>query len=118
MALDRFVSGSAIVMEIAGILAMVVGSFVALGIGLGERRRGGRMVYRAFRNHLGKAILLGLELLVAADIIRTVSEIPSLEQVLVLAMIVLIRTFLSFALQIELEGKLPWRRFEGPQPRE
>lgn len=74
------------------------------------RPEGRRGSYRAFRQDLGRAILLGLELLVGADIIRTVSEIPTLEKVLVLAIIVLIRTFLSFTLEVELEGRWPWQR--------
>lgn len=66
--------------------------------------------YRAFRQDLGRAILLGLELLVAADIIRTVAVAPTLDGVLVLALIVLVRTLLSFSLQVELEGTWPWAR--------
>jgi uncharacterized membrane protein len=58
----------------------------------------------------GHRILLGLEFLVAADIIRTVAVEPSLENVLVLGLIVLIRTFLSFSLEVEIDGTLPWRR--------
>lgn len=66
--------------------------------------------YRQFRQDLGRGILLGLEFLVAADIIRTVAVAPTLESVLVLGLIVLIRTFLSFALQLEVDGHLPWQR--------
>ncbi|HEX9517228.1 MAG TPA: DUF1622 domain-containing protein, partial [Streptosporangiaceae bacterium] len=55
-------------------------------------------------------LLLGLEILVAADLIRTVAVAPTLDNVLVLGMIVLIRTFLSFSLEIEIHGVLPWRR--------
>ena len=67
------------------------------------------MVYRSFRNRLGRAIILGLELLVAADILRTISSQPTLQQVVVLGIVVLIRTFLSFSLEIELEGRWPWQ---------
>ena len=75
------------------------------------------MVYRSFRNRLGRAIILGLELLVAADILRTISTEPTLEQVVVLGLIVLIRTFLSFSLDIELERRWPWQpRQPQPQP--
>jgi uncharacterized membrane protein len=70
-------------------------------------------VYRRFRQDVGRAILLGLELLVAADIIRTVAIRPTLESVGVLAGIVLVRTFLSFSLDVELTGVWPWRR--GPE---
>lgn len=64
--------------------------------------------YRRFRQDIGRGILLGLEFLVAADIIRTVAVTPTLDGVLVLGLIVLIRTFLSIALQVELEGRWPW----------
>ena len=66
--------------------------------------------YAVFRQNLGRSILLGLELLVAADIVRTVAVTPTLHNVLVLALIVLIRTFLSTALQVELDGRWPWQR--------
>ncbi len=61
------------------------------------------------RRDLGKAILLGLEVLVAADIVATVSTKPTMENVMVLAAIVLIRTFLSFSLEVEMDGKFPWQ---------
>lgn len=110
---DAFTSSVTLVarlMEAAGIAVMLVGTFVALVLSGRLRHRGGAAVYRSFRNQLGQAILLGLEFLVAADIIRTVSEIPTLEEVVVLAIIVLVRTFLSFSLQVELEGHWPWQR--------
>ncbi len=66
--------------------------------------------YRQFRQDLGRAILLGLEFLVAGDIIHTVAVAPSLVNVLVLGLIVLIRTFLSMALEVELDGRWPWQR--------
>ena len=71
-------------------------------------------VYQGFRRDVGRAVLLGLELLVAADILRTVAIEPTLDNVMVLALIVLVRTFLSFSLEVELSGRLPWRR--GPMP--
>ena len=66
--------------------------------------------FTELRQELGKAILLGLEILVAADIIATVTLKPTMNSVLILSVIVLIRTFLSFSLQMELEGKLPWKK--------
>src|SRR5919108_1568548 len=66
--------------------------------------------YSLYRQDVGRAILLGLEFLIAGDIIRTVVVAPTMQNVLVLGMIVLIRTFLSLSLQLEIEGKLPWRR--------
>ena len=63
-----------------------------------------------FRRMLGRAILTGLELLVAADIIRTVAIDPTLESVAILGLIVIIRTFLSFSLEVEIYGRLPWQK--------
>jgi uncharacterized membrane protein len=97
--------------EAAGVGVMVGGAVLAV-VTIGVRYRGrwsSRQAYRAFRDRLGASILLGLELLVAADIIRTVAEAPTLQHVLVLGLIVLIRTFLSFTLELELEGRWPWQ---------
>ena len=70
----------------------------------------GRSGYRALRESFGGVLLLGLEVLIAADLIRTVTVAPTLQNVAVLGLIVLIRTFLSFSLQVEIEGAVPWRR--------
>jgi uncharacterized membrane protein len=72
--------------------------------------RDGRAAYRVMRQSFGGAILLGLEVLVAADLLRTVAVAPTMENVLALGIIVLIRTVLSFSLDIEIEGVAPWRR--------
>lgn len=72
--------------------------------------------YVAYRHDIGRAILLGLEFLVAADIIETVGAAPTLDNVVVLAGIVLIRTLLSVALQVELEGQWPWQRHKAREP--
>jgi uncharacterized membrane protein len=69
-----------------------------------------REAYRSLRQDVGRGVLLGLEFLVAADIIRTVAVDPTLENVGVLGLIVVIRTFLSVALEVELEGHWPWRQ--------
>ena len=96
-------------LDIAGVTAVVIGAVVggALAIVRAIRRQG--PVYRPFRRFLGRSILLGLELLVAADIIRTVAVTPTLASVAVLAGIVLIRTFLSFSLELEITGRWPWQ---------
>lgn len=94
----------------AGTAAIVGGALIATYLainGLIARRTG---VYSAFRRFLGRSILLGLELLVAADIIRTVAITPTLDSVAVLAAIVLIRTFLSFSLELEITGRWPWQK--------
>jgi len=96
--------------EAVGILIILVGAGVALFrfLANADRDRGDRI--GCFRSNLGRAILLGLEFLVAADIINTVAIEPTLESVLVLGAIVLIRTFLSFSLEVEIEGRWPWQR--------
>jgi uncharacterized membrane protein len=98
--------------EIGGIAVIVIGAVVTTARFLMQKLRGqdpqGR--FHRYRSDLGRAILLGLEFLVAADIIGTVAITPTLESVAVLGLIVLIRTFLSFSLSIEIEGRLPWRR--------
>jgi uncharacterized membrane protein len=99
------------VIEILGILIILIGAAVALvrfAIGL-DRQEGADRV-SSLRSNLGRAILLGLEFLVAADIINTVAIDPTLESVAVLAGIVLIRTFLSWSLEVEIEGRWPWQR--------
>jgi uncharacterized membrane protein len=72
--------------------------------------QGAEQSYRIVRTVFGRSILLGLEFLVAADIIRTVAVQPSLQNVAILGLIVLIRTFLSFSLEVEIDGRWPWRR--------
>jgi uncharacterized membrane protein len=98
------------VIDAIGVAAIVIGSVAAAAIAIrrGLARQGD--AYRVFRERLGRAILLGLELLVAADIIRTVAATPTLKSVAILGGIVLIRTFLSFSLQVEITGDWPWRR--------
>lgn len=104
-------------MDIAGVAVMVIGAVVSLPMALrGYQPRRQPMgseplsVYRSYRQLLGRSILLGLELLVAADIIRTVAVTPTFESVGVLAIIVLIRTFLSFSLELEITGRWPWQK--------
>lgn len=84
-----------------------------------SRLRGGREfqeTYRLYRQGVGRALLLGLEFLVAADIIRTVAISPTFTSVGVLAMIVVIRTFLSWSLELELEGHWPWQKRDHTPP--
>ncbi len=98
-----------LVVDGAGVLIIVLGIALATARYL-FRRQQTDDPYRRFRQDVGRGILLGLEFLVAADIIRTVAIAPTLDNVLVLGLIVLIRTFLSIALQVELEGRWPWHR--------
>jgi uncharacterized membrane protein len=97
--------------EWAAIVVIVAGALVASGASVWRAfAKGLGDAVRFFREGFGRAILLSLELLVAADIIRTLSEAPTLRGVIVLALIVLVRTFLSFTLEVELTGHWPWRK--------
>ena len=95
--------------DTAGVGTMVVGALLAAVAAARTVRADRQGTYTRFRRQLGRSILLGLELLVAADIIRTVAITPTLESVLVLGLIVLIRTFLSFSLELEITGRWPWQ---------
>lgn len=94
----------------SGVIAIVLGALAAVFISFRRLMRREQNVYVKFRRFLGRSILLGLELLVAADIIRTVAVTPTLEGVGVLAVIVLIRTFLSWSLELEITGRWPWQK--------
>jgi uncharacterized membrane protein len=95
--------------DIVGVIAIVLGIVIATTkYVLSTQDADGR--YKQYRQNLGKAILLGLEILVAGDIIRTVGVQPTMQTVLVLAVVVAIRTFLSWSLDVELEGKWPWQK--------
>ncbi|WP_395243817.1 DUF1622 domain-containing protein [Agromyces sp. MMS24-K17] len=110
MDIDEVISTVGQVIDVVGVIAIVVGVLAAmLDAAVRAMRRAGP-VYDRFRRVLGRAILLGLELLVAADIIKTVAVTPTLESVLVLAIIVLIRTFLSWSLELEISGRWPWQK--------
>ena len=97
--------------ELVAALSIVAGLVFATVLSVRVwRRAGGKSAYETMRRSFGGAILLGLEILVAGDLIRTVAVSPTLENVVVLAIIVLIRTFLSFSLEIEINGVPPWRK--------
>jgi uncharacterized membrane protein len=98
-----------------GVFIVAAGALVATARLLVRRRHNTGNYYSSYRQDIGRAILLGLEFLIAGDIIRTVVVAPTIQNVLVLGLIVLIRTFLSMSLQLEIEGRLPWRR-EGLPP--
>jgi len=98
--------------DAAGVVVIVAGAviaFVDCGLRLSRHELD---VYRHFRQRLGQTILLGLELLVAGDIVRTVASSPTLTSVAILASIVLIRTFLSYSLEVEISGRWPWQKRE------
>ncbi len=103
--------------ELIGVITLAVGSVVALAryllaLSLGPRDG----AFEAARRGVGRAILLGLEIMIIADIVRTITIATTFESVITLGIIVLVRTFLSFSLEIELEGAVPWRRASNPAP--
>jgi len=99
--------------DLAGVFAITAGIGLVIVLAALRMTRREQGIYTEFRQQLGRVILLGLELLVAADIIRTVAVTPTLESVAVLGVIVLVRTFLSFSLEVELTGSWPWQRRSG-----
>jgi uncharacterized membrane protein len=104
--MERVVDG----FEIAGVAILVIGSVLAFVRAAVILRRGGSVAYQRLRQDVGRAILLGLEILIIADIVRTVTVEQTIESAVTLGLIVLVRMFLSFGLAIELDGTLPWRR--------
>ena len=110
MALVEVIEGIGTTIDAIGVAVIAGGALLAVILTFGRIRQADDSAYEFFRRRLGRAILLGLEFLVAADIIRTVAVTPSGESVAVLGGIVLIRTFLSFSLQLEVTGAWPWQR--------
>ncbi|EGJ48725.1 protein of unknown function DUF1622 [Desulfocurvibacter africanus subsp. africanus str. Walvis Bay] len=118
MDMEHFVEMIVIALEASGIAVIVLGTLVlvwryATGI---LRGAPASEAYHVLRRNLGRVILLGLEFLVAADIINTVSVRPSFQDLGVLGLLVVIRTFLSFALEIEINGRLPWKMGSDASP--
>jgi uncharacterized membrane protein len=105
-----FVEIAGTALDAVGVLIVLGGAVVATAKILIHRVSEVGEYYRSYRQDVGRAILLGLEFLIAGDIIRTVVVAPTLQNVLVLGLIVLIRILLSLSLQLEIEGKLPWSR--------
>ena len=98
--------------EVAAVVVLVVGFVAALvgGAHVWRSTGSGRAAYRTLRELLGGGLLIALEILVAADLVSTVAVSATLQNISVLGLIVLIRTFLSFSLETEIEGVFPWRR--------
>jgi uncharacterized membrane protein len=112
MVYEETVSEVVRVVETVGAAIMVVGglgAFAEFGRSL-LRARAADPAYRTLRRNLGRSILLGLEVLIVADIIRTIIVAPTLESVAVLGIIVVIRIILSFSLEVEIDGSWPWQR--------
>ncbi|MFZ2173403.1 MAG: DUF1622 domain-containing protein [Rhodococcus sp. (in: high G+C Gram-positive bacteria)] len=106
-------------LEVLGVVAIVVGFILAFVLAgrAWKNSRDGTRAFKTLRESLGGVILLGLEILVAADLVKTVTSEPSLTDAAVLGMIVLIRTVLSLSIQVEIDGVAPWKRalVTGPQ---
>ena len=100
------------IMESIGVLTIFFGSIYSILKFLFSLKSKNPVTYVELRQAVGKSILLGLEILIAADIMATVVTEPSLRSVSILGLIVIIRTFLSLSLQVELEGKFPWQKFK------
>ncbi len=119
MRVEKFFEQATTAFEVLGVLSMVLGFLFAFVLAIRSWRRSGdgSRAFKTLRDSLGGAILLGLELLVAADIVKTVTATPSLTDAAVLGMIVLIRTVLSISIEIEVDGVAPWRKAltTGPQ---
>jgi len=105
--LDLVVEG----FEVVGVAILVTGGIIALATFVRDVSSGPpRAAYEAFRSNVGRTILLGLEVLIIADIVLTVAIDQTFESAVTLAIIVLVQTFLSFSLEIELDGVVPWRK--------
>jgi uncharacterized membrane protein len=112
MDVQRLISLGGTAFEAVGVAVLLIGSVIALARCIAEAARGqpSSRVYRELRFGLARAILLGLELLVAADIVQSVAVEPTFESVGVLGLIVVVRTFLSWSLEVEITGRWPWHR--------
>ncbi|NRT17007.1 putative membrane protein [Flavobacterium sp. 28A] len=108
--INEYIDYVAKIMEVIGVLTIFVGSIIALAKFIFLLKSKNGMSYIELRQAVGKSILIGLELLIAADIMATVVTEPTLLSVSILGLIVIIRTFLSLSLQVELEGKFPWQK--------
>ena len=116
MSFQNWVDLAGRTIDAAGVIVVVIGALAATIYAVIRFIRQQRPIYRPYRQFLGRSILLGLELLVAADIIRIVAVTPTLDSVAVLAGIVLIQTFLSFSLELEITGRWPWQKTPDSEP--
>jgi len=117
MNFKAIIEGIVTIFEAGGVLALIIGAFFALikYIRVLSRRGGdAAAAYRQLRQGLGRAILIGLEFLVAADIIRSVAIDPTFTSVGVLGLLVVVRTFLSWSLEVEITGRWPWQPAPTP----
>ena len=114
MSFTDFMERATKTFEVIGVGILAIGSLVAfVRFLVAGRTDRWRVAYGRLRNDLGRAILLGLEILIIADIVRTITLAPTITNAVTLGIIVLVRTLLSFSLEIELEGVVPWRYAEA-----
>ena len=109
MRFEDWMLGAVHLFEAIGVLVLVFGSLTAFVLAVRDARRGAPVV-RGVRRNLGSVILLGLEILIIADIVLTITIDQTPTSAITLGIIILVRTFLSFSLEIELDGVVPWRR--------
>ena len=115
MSYEEIISNVVKVVEAVGAGIMVLGGLVSLVVFLPDAKKQGS--YERLRRNLGRCILLGLEVLIVADIVRTIVVDPTFESVTVLGIIVLIRILLSFSLEVEIDGTWPWDRWRESGPK-
>ena len=117
MVFAEIISIAGYAIEAIGVFVVIVGSILCSATFVRSYRKFPEgIAYRKYRRQLGRSIILGLEFLIAGDIIRTVIVENTVENVAVLGIIILIRTFLSFTLHLEVEGKWPWQHDEKYAP--
>ena len=117
MEFTEIISIAGYAIEAIGVLVIVIGSILSSAAFISSYRQLPEgIAYRTYRRQLGRSIILGLEFLIAGDIVRTVIVADTLENVAVLGMIILIRTFLSVTLHLEVEGRWPWQTDEKDTP--
>lgn len=107
-----YINYTAKIIEVVGVIAIFIGTGMAIVKFIFSIQKVVPRSYKILRKEIGKSTLLGLEILVAGDIISTVVTEPTLDRVLILAIIILIRTFLSISIQMDIEGKFPWQKSE------
>jgi uncharacterized membrane protein len=116
--IHAWIDNAAVTMEIFAIIVIVAGIVIGAArfIAVLLRRGDAKIAYDKFKAFMGRTLLLGLEILVAADVVRTVALEPTLENIMVLGILVLIRTFLSWSVVVEIEGRWPWqKRIDEPE---
>lgn len=110
--LTMYIRSTTEVIEFVGVLVIFCGIVYSILAFLLSLRKKKTAAYVNLRQSLGKSILLGLEILIAADIMETVTTEPTIKSTATLGLIVLIRTFMSMSLEVELEGRFPWQRIK------